>query len=145
MEFSGFSPIIVFKYTKYPNAAREYLRFMFEREQYQTWERASFGYACQTLRAYESNLILAADPKITPLRDGGAVSFYAGCAGKAGPASAACTADFIIPNMVADVVSGQLTPKAAVARAEQRARRYNSYKVTQLLSSLTHHFRVHKA
>lgn len=124
MEYSGFAPIVIFKYTKYPNAAREYLRFMFEREQYGAWEQASFGYVCQTLRAYESNPIWTADPKITPFRDGGALSLYAGYAGKVGPASAACSADFIIPNMVAEVVSGQSTAKAAVARAEQRARRY---------------------
>jgi multiple sugar transport system substrate-binding protein len=126
-ENAGFAPILIFKYTKYPHAAREYLRFMFEREQYEAWQKAASGYVCQTLRAYESNPVWTADPKITPFRDGGAISLYAGYAGKAGPASAACWADFVIPNMVAEVASGQSTPKAAAARAEQRARRY--YKV----------------
>ena len=97
---------------------------MFERDQYEAWENASFGYVCQTLKAYESNPIWTGDAKITPFRDGGAVSLYAGYAGRVGPASAGCSADFVIPNMVAEVVSGQSTSKDAVARAEQRARRY---------------------
>jgi multiple sugar transport system substrate-binding protein len=123
-EFAGFAPILIFKYTKYPNAAREYLRFMFEHEQYEPWQMAASGYVCQTLRAYESNPIWTQDSKITPFRDGGALSLYPGYSGKVGPASAECLADFVIPNMVAEVVSGQSTPQAAAARAEQRARRY---------------------
>jgi multiple sugar transport system substrate-binding protein len=123
-EYAGFAPILIFKHTKYPNAAREYLRFLFERDQYEAWEKASSGYVCQTLRSYESNPIWTADPKITPFREGGALSLYSGYPGKVGPASAACLADFIIVNMVAEAASGQSTPKDAAARAEQRARRY---------------------
>jgi multiple sugar transport system substrate-binding protein len=123
-DYAGFSSICIFKHTKYPNAACEYLRFMFEREQYERWENASFGYVCQTLRAYESNPIWTTDPKITPFRDGGALTLYAGYAGKVGPASAGCSNDFIIANMVAEVASGQSTPKDAAAKAELRARRY---------------------
>ena len=32
---------MIFKYTKYPNAAKEYLRFMMEKEQYEPWQKAS--------------------------------------------------------------------------------------------------------
>jgi len=123
-EYSPSSSILIFKYTKYPNAAREYLRLMFEREQYEAWQKVSSGYVCQTLRAYESNPVWIMDPKITPFREGGARSLYPGYAGKVGPSSAGCLADFIIVNMVAEAVSGQATPKDAAARAEQRARRY---------------------
>ena len=123
-QLAGFTSMCIFKHTKYPNAAREYLRFLFEREQYEAWVKAASGYASQTLRAYESNPIWTSDPKITPFRDGGAVSLHAGYAGKVGSASAACSADFVIPNMVAEVASGQATPQAAAARAEQRARRH---------------------
>jgi len=123
-EYAGFAPILVFKYTKYPNAAREYLRFMFEQEQYEPWQTAASGYACQTLRAYESNPIWSSDPKIAAFRDGGAETLYPGYPGKIGPASAASWADYLVPNMVAEAVSGQVTPRDAAARAEKRARRY---------------------
>jgi len=114
----------VFNHTKYPNAAREYLRFVFEREQYEAWQQASLGFMSQPLRAYESNPIWTSDPKITPFRDGGRLSLYNGYHGKVGHGSAACTADFVIPNMMAEAASGQSTPKDAAARAEQRARRF---------------------
>ena len=114
----------VFKYTKFPNAAREYLRFMLEGEQYSAWQQASLGFICQTLRAYESNPIWTSDPKITPFRDGPRLTLYSGYRGTVGTASAAATAESIIPQMVAEAVSGQSTPKDAAARAEQRARRY---------------------
>jgi len=123
-ELAIFTPAWIFKYTKYPNAAREYLRFMLEREQYDIWQTASLGYFSQSLRAYESNRIWVDDPKHTPFRDGPALSLHIGYAGKVGAASAASLADFIVVNMVAEVASGQATPQAAAARAEQRARRY---------------------
>jgi multiple sugar transport system substrate-binding protein len=123
-ELAIFTPAWIFKYTKFPNAAREYLRFMLEREQYDAWQKASLGYFSQSLRAYESNPIWVDDPKYTPFRDGPNLSLHIGYAGKVGPASAASLADFIIVNMVAEVASGQATPEAAAARAEQRARRH---------------------
>ena len=114
----------VFKHCKYPNAAREYLRFMLEKEQYEPWQQASLGFMCQTLRAYESNPVWTSDPKIAPFRDCPRTAVYAGYRGKVGAASAAVAADFVIANMVAEAASGQSTPKEAAAKAEQRARRY---------------------
>ena len=123
-ELHGVLTAFAFKYTKYPNAARDYLRFMLEREQYEAWQQASLGFMCQTLRAYESNPIWTSDPKITPFRDGPRLTLYNGYRGTVGTASAAVVADAIIPQMVAEAASGQSTPKDAAARAEQRARRY---------------------
>jgi len=120
-------PMMIFKYTKYPNAAREYLRFMMEREQYEPWQAASIGYVCQPLAAYEKNAIWTSDPKITPYRDGMKITIPGGYAGKLGYASAAAIADFIVPNMVAEAASGSKTPKEAAERAQKRAERY--YKV----------------
>src|SRR6266702_6897543 len=120
-------PIMIFKYTKYPNAAKEYLRFMMEKEQYVPWQQASIGYVTQPLAAYESNPIWTADPKNTPYRDCMKNMTPNGYAGTLGYASAAAQADFIIPNMVAEAASGSKTPKEAAERAAKRAERY--YKV----------------
>ena len=43
---------MVFKHTKYPNAAKEYLRFMMEAEQYGPWLANCLGYWCHPLKAY---------------------------------------------------------------------------------------------
>ena len=61
--------MMIFKYSKYPNAAKEYLRFMMEKEQYVPWQEASIGYVCQPLAAYEKSAFWTADPKNTPYRD----------------------------------------------------------------------------
>jgi multiple sugar transport system substrate-binding protein len=123
-ELNSMLTAFVFAYTRYPNAAREYLRFMLERGQYEPWQQASLGYVTQTLRAFESNPVWTSDPKITPSRDGGRMSLYNGYAGTVGAGSAACSADLVIANMVAEAASGQSTPREAAARAEQRARRH---------------------
>jgi len=120
-------PMMIFKYTKYPNAAKEYLRFMMEKEQYVPWQEASIGYVCQPLAAYEKSAFWTADPKVTPYRDGMKISVPGGYAGRIGYASAGCIADFIVPNMVAEAASGSKTPKEAAERAQKRAERY--YKV----------------
>jgi multiple sugar transport system substrate-binding protein len=123
-ELSPFASAWVFNYTKYPNAAREYLRFMLEREQYEPWQKASLAYFAQSLRAYESNPMWKDDPKYAPFRDGPSMTLHPGYAGKEGVPSAGCLADFIVVNMVAQAATGQVSPQAAAARAEKRALRY---------------------
>jgi multiple sugar transport system substrate-binding protein len=117
-------PMMVFKYCKYPNAAKEYLRFMMEKEQYEPWQEASIGYVTQPLRAYESNPVWTSDPKHTPYRDLMKVMQSNGYAGDLGYASASVMADFIVVNMVAEAASGAKTPKEAIQRAASRAERY---------------------
>ena len=118
---------MLFKHTKYPNAAKEYLRFMWEKEQYEPWQQAAIGYITQPLRAYEKNPIWTVDPKHTPYRDCVKRMLWNGYAGSLGYASAAVMADYIVVNMVAEAASGSKSPKEAAARAEKRALRY--YKV----------------
>jgi multiple sugar transport system substrate-binding protein len=120
-------PMMIFKYSKYPNAAKEYLRFMMEKEQYVPWQEASIGYVCHPLAAYESSAFWTADPKKTPYRDCMKNGTTGGYSGTLGYASAASVADFIIPNMVAEAASGSKTPKEAAERAQKRAERY--YKI----------------
>jgi multiple sugar transport system substrate-binding protein len=113
-----------FKYTKYPNAVKEYLRFMWEKEQYEPWQQASNGYITQPLKAYESNPIWTADPKNTPFRDTIAGQLDNGYSGTLGAASAAVIGDFVLVDMVADAATGNKTPKEAAATAAERAKRY---------------------
>jgi multiple sugar transport system substrate-binding protein len=120
-------PAMVFKYSKFPNAAKDYIRFMFEREQYEPWQTASIGYWSQPLKAYEKSPIWTEDPKHTPYRDVMSKMLWPSYAGSLGAASAGTLADFIIVNMVAQAASGAKTPKDAAAEAQRRAERY--YKV----------------
>ena len=117
-------PAFIFKYSKYPNAAKEYLRFMMEREQYEPWQAACIGFVSHPLRAYESNPIWTADPQHMFFRDVIKTMRHNCYAGKLGQASAATTADFVVVDMFAEACTGQQTPKEAAQRAETRARRH---------------------
>ncbi|HLI11834.1 MAG TPA: ABC transporter substrate-binding protein [Alphaproteobacteria bacterium] len=114
----------VFKYTKYPNAAKEYLRFMWEKEQYDPWMIASLGYVSQPLKYYENNPVWTSDPKAKPFSEVSALVLENGYAGPLGNASAAVMGDFIVVDMFAEAASGAQTPKAAAQRAAERAKRY---------------------
>ena len=118
---------MIMKYTKYPQAAKEFLRFMMDEEQFGPWLTGAAGYVAPPLAAYAKLPIWTADPKNTPYRDAVKNLRPAGYAGKLGYASAGAAADFIVVNMVAEAVSGAKTPKEAVERAQKRAERY--YKV----------------
>ena len=118
---------MIFKYTKYPKAAKEFIRFMMEEEQYGQWMQASIGYVAHPLAAYAKNPIWTVDPKHTPYRDAVKNMRQAGWEGKLGYASAGAAADFIVADMVAEAASGSKTPKEAAAAAQKRAERY--YKV----------------
>ena len=126
-EFQLFFNQMIFKYTKYPKAAKEFLRFMMEEEQMNPWVQASIGYVTPALAAYEKHPIWTSDPKHTPYRDSMKNMWPSGYAGKMGYASAGALADFIVVNMMAEAASGSKTPKEAAERAQKRAERY--YKV----------------
>jgi multiple sugar transport system substrate-binding protein len=126
-EYHLFFNQMVMKYTKYPLAAKEFLRFMMEKEQFDPWLVGGGGYVAQPLRAYEASSVWSSDPKHMPYRDSVKNLRPAGYAGKLGYASAGALGDFIVSNMVAEAASGSKTPKEAAERAQKRAERY--YKV----------------
>jgi multiple sugar transport system substrate-binding protein len=118
---------MIFKYSKYPKAAKEFIRFMMEEEQFGPWMQASIGYVAHPLAAYAKNPIWTSDPKHLPYRDAVKNMRPAGYAGKLGYASAGALADFIMVDMVAEAASGAKSPKEAAESAQKRAERY--YKV----------------
>jgi multiple sugar transport system substrate-binding protein len=118
---------MVFRHSKFPKAAKEFVRFMMEEEQYGPWMQAAGGYISQPLRAFERNPVWTVDPKHTPYRDAVKNMRPAGFQGRLGYASAGALGDFIVQDMVAEAVSGSKTPQEAMKRAQQRAERY--YKV----------------
>jgi multiple sugar transport system substrate-binding protein len=111
-------------YTKFPNAAKEYLRFMMEQDQYGPWLTAAIGYWGQPLKAYEEADIWSADPKHLAYKTVMADALWDGYKGSVGESSAAVLSDFVVVQMIASVCAGQTTPEEAAAEAERRAKRY---------------------
>lgn len=123
MELMQITQMMLFAYTKYPNATRELARWLMEGEQYNPWLEKSIGYGAQTLKAYAANPIWK-DPKATIYGEAPEFMTYHGYSGPLGAASAGALADYIVLDMVAEASSGNRTPKQAAQRAAERAKRY---------------------
>ena len=115
---------MVFKHSQYPNAAKAFLTFMLEREQYEPWLNANSGYWAQPLAAYADSAVWKGDPKVAIFKDTMKSTYYAGYKGPISTATGAVRADYVTVQMFASVATGEATPEAAAAEAERRAKRY---------------------
>lgn len=115
---------MVFNHTKYPNACKEFLRFMMEQPQYEKWLTGTAGYWAQSLKAYADSAVWKDDPKIAAYRDTCGHPCWNGYKGPISAASGSVTADYVLVQMFAAAASGQSTPEAAMKEAERRARRF---------------------
>jgi len=115
---------MVFKHTQYPNAAKDYIRFMMEKEQYGPWLSACIGYWSEPLKAYSKMKFWTEDPKLAPYAGAMDSQYYDGYKGPIAPASSAVAANYTIVDMFASVVTGNATPEAAAKTAAQQAERY---------------------
>ncbi len=114
---------MVFKHSRFPNAAKAFLTFMMEQEQYEPWLNANLGYWAHPLNAYRAASVWTSDPKITLFRDSMNNQFWNGYKGPISEASGQANAEYVLVQMFASVAAGQATPDAAMREAERRARR----------------------
>jgi len=122
-ELHLFSQAYIFKYTKYPNAAKEFLRFMMEDPQYPRWINTMLGYVSHPLRAFTNLAVWRSDPKAVPFRDAVARMLPHSYQGTPGPKSARALSEFVIVDMVADALTGRRSVRDAVLAAEARLKR----------------------
>jgi len=115
---------MVFKHSRYPNAAKALLAFLLESEQYDPWLQANLGYWSQPLEAYTASPVWQSDEKISVFKDTMRSTFWNGYKGPISEASASATNDYVLVQMCAAAASGQATPEAAVREAARRAGRY---------------------
>jgi multiple sugar transport system substrate-binding protein len=115
---------MVFKHSPYPNAAKAFLQFMLEKEQYEPWLNGNSGYWAQPLAAYSDAAVWSGDPKVRIFKDTMKSSYYNGYKGPISTATGAINADYVLVQMCASVATDAATPEAAAAEAERRAKRY---------------------
>jgi multiple sugar transport system substrate-binding protein len=120
-------PMMIYKYSKYPKAAKALTAFLLESKQQEDWLQGAQAYLTQTLKSYAKHPVWTENPKRLVFRDATERSLDIGHAGSLGYAAAGVFADFVVVNMFADVAVGGMSPKEAAAKAEKRAERY--YKV----------------
>lgn len=124
VELHQTSSLLLFKHTKYPEAAKAYIKFMMEADQMNAWLEGSSAYCCQPLKAFADNPVWKSNPIHAPYARASETLRPNGYAGPLGYASAAVMADYVLVDMFAAAVTGASTPEEAVASAEKRANRY---------------------
>jgi multiple sugar transport system substrate-binding protein len=115
---------MLFKHSPYPNAAKAFLQFMMEREQYEPWINANSGYWAHPLSAYADCAVWSGDPQVQIFKDTMANKYWTGYKGPISAASGAVNADYVLVQMFASVATDAATPEAAAQEAERRAKRY---------------------
>ena len=122
-ELSLMNAGFIFNHSLVPNAARHYLAFMLEADQYASWIGGSGGYVTQALRQYHDLPSWKQDPRITPYRECSSRMMPNSHAGPLGTSSAAAMSEYIIVDMFADACMRRRTPQQAAMAAEKRLAR----------------------
>jgi multiple sugar transport system substrate-binding protein len=115
---------MLFKHSKYPNAAKEYLRFMMESPQYGPWLEKCLGYWAQPLKAYTQMKFWGENPRLKPYALAMDSIYYDGYAGPITAAASTVVANYTIVDMFASVATGNATPESAAKQAQRQAERY---------------------
>ena len=127
LEFHVQFPMMVYKHSKYPNAAKALISWLMEAPQFNQHLLGSVGYLSHPLKAYDDNPVWTEDPKRKVFKDTVTRTVPYSYAGSLGYAASSVFADFVVVNMVAEAALGTKTPEEAAADAQKRAERY--YKI----------------
>ncbi len=122
-EFHIAYPMMIMKYSKVPKAAKAFITFMLEAENFNQWLEDSVGYLTHPLNAYDDNAVWKTDPKLSLVRDVAKRTLTAGGLGSVGEKAASALADFVVLDMFATVCTGRASIKEAISVAERQARR----------------------
>lgn len=116
-------PMLIFTFSKFPNACKALTAFMLEADQFNPWVEAAQGYLSPFLKAYDANPIWTSDPKNVLYRDVAKNALTPAGLGQLNEAAAAAIADFIVVDMYANYCTGREDLKGAMAGAERQAKR----------------------
>jgi multiple sugar transport system substrate-binding protein len=116
-------PILVYNFTKVPQACKAFTAFLMDPMQFDPWVEAAQGYLSPFLLDYTKNPIWTSDPKNTPYRDVAVTAQTPAGIGKMDENAAAAIADFVVVDMFANYCTGREDVKTAMASAERSAKR----------------------
>jgi multiple sugar transport system substrate-binding protein len=102
-EFHVAYPMLGMRYTKFPQAAKAFMAFTLEAENYNKWLEAAVAYITHPLNAYDKNPVWTSDKKLTVVRDVAKRTLTAGGLGSVGEKAASALADFVVLDMEASV------------------------------------------
>src|SRR5262245_32825383 len=91
-EFHVCYPMMAMRYSKFPQAAKAFMAFTLEAENYDKWLVGSVAYITHPLNAYDKNPVWTSDPKLTIVRDVAKRTLTAGGLGSVGERAASALA-----------------------------------------------------
>jgi multiple sugar transport system substrate-binding protein len=113
----------IWKFSKNIEVAREFLRWFYEPAQYHEWVVSGDNYNHPVWRDMENHPVWDIDPKYKPLRSLIQYSHLYGWPAPPDERIQLVTNSYIIPNMMAKVVTGSSKPKEAIVWAETEIKR----------------------
>ena len=116
-------PIVAFQHTKYPNAVKAFLAHIMDPDVYPTFINGAQAYCSPTVEGQE-DLEVWSHPKRAPFRDIGPTSLPFSHGGNISAAAALVYADFVVPDMFSQVLTGQKTSEEAAEDAARRIDRF---------------------
>jgi multiple sugar transport system substrate-binding protein len=112
----------IWSFSKQVELAKDFLHFLYEREHFNAWIAASFGYNQPPLRSYENNPVWRQNPKTALLPKEAEYARARGWPAKPNELIQLIENNYILPNMAAKAVTG--TPsKEAMAWGEAQVRK----------------------
>jgi multiple sugar transport system substrate-binding protein len=115
---------MVFRHSRFPQAAKAYLTFMMEAEQYDPWLTGCLGYWSQPLKAYAASAVWQSDPKLRVFSETLDTPFYEGYSGPITGGTAALSANWVLVDMFARCATGQAAPQDSLREAVRAAQRH---------------------
>jgi multiple sugar transport system substrate-binding protein len=118
----------IWKFSKQPEEAKKFIRYIFEPENFNRWIEAAAGYNTGPQRGYAQHPLWARDPKITMVPTQLDFGRPYGWPARPGPAIGEIDHTFVLPDMVAKVVSGVSIAEAMTWCEEQIAKIVKSHR-----------------
>ena len=122
-EMSPAWPMVAFKHTKYPNAVKAFLAHLMAPDSYAQFLNNAQAYFSPTVNG-QNELEVWKDPKYAPFRDFAEAALPFSHGGSINAAAALAHADNVVPDMFAQVVTGQKTSAEAATDAQARLERF---------------------
>ena len=116
-------PMIIFRYSKYPNAAKALITFLMDAPQYPELITNAAGFTTQSLKGYADNPIWRSDPKIAPFAAAAQDTRSVSWPQTPNQGAAAAFANFVLVDMFASTITGAANAKDAMQQAQQQVAR----------------------
>ena len=113
----------IWKFSRNVDVAREFLRWFYEPAQYQEWIMSGDNYNHPVWRDMENHPVWDIDPKYKPLKTVIQYSHLYGWPAPPDERIQLVTNSYIIPNMIAKVVTNAARPREAIVWAETEIKR----------------------